>query len=105
MSSDPRPGGDPVEPSQLVGAVRVVRERWPLILAVTVICTLLMVALSLTATKQYESTSSLLLSKSDLTALINPNASNDSDPARDLGTNLQLVTSGTVAERAAKTKG
>jgi capsular exopolysaccharide synthesis family protein len=103
MSSAPRPAGDPVEPSQLVGAVRVVRERWPLILAVTVVCTLLMVGLSLTATKQYESTSSLLLSKSDLTSLINPNASNASDPARDLGTNLQLVTSGTVAERAAKT--
>jgi capsular exopolysaccharide synthesis family protein len=102
MSSDPRPGGDAVEPSQLVGAARVVRERWPLILSVTVICTLLMVGLSLTATKKYESTASLLMSKSDLTALINPNANNDSDPARDLGTNLQLVTSGTVADRVAK---
>lgn len=102
MSPDSGGGLPRTEPTPLMGAVRVLRERWALIVAVALVCTLLMVGLSLTSTKEYESSASLLMRKSDLTSLINPNAADDSDPSRSLGTNLQLVTSGAVAQRAAK---
>ena len=53
----------------LVAGTRVLRERWPVIVLVTLLCLLGVVALSLTATKEYEASSSLLSRESGVTAL------------------------------------
>jgi succinoglycan biosynthesis transport protein ExoP len=85
----------------LVAAARVLRERWPIIAALTVACLGIALAFSLSATKQYEASSSLLFRQSDLTSLIDPTgaANRSSDPQRDQGTNLLLVKSLVVSRR------
>jgi capsular exopolysaccharide synthesis family protein len=85
----------------LVAAARVLRERWPIIVATTAVCLGVVLVFSLTATKQYEGSSSVLLSQSDLTSLIDPTgaATRVGDPQRDQGTNLLLLKSGAVAKR------
>lgn len=105
MSPEAGPELPRTEITPLVAAIRVVRERWLLIAIVTAVCVAAALAFSLTATKQYSATSSLLIQNSDLSAIVNPAVRQDSDAARDLGTNLLLVRSGAVAERAAKQLG
>jgi succinoglycan biosynthesis transport protein ExoP len=96
---DVRPEG---EPSSLVAAVRVLRERWWLIAGAFLVCILASLFLSKTATTQYEASSQLLIGQQgNLGSVINPNApqQTSNDPQRDQGTALLLVTSPTVAER------
>jgi capsular exopolysaccharide synthesis family protein len=95
------PGGD----AALVGALRVLRERWVLIAAVTLTIAAIAAVLSLTATKQYEASATLLIQPSQLETLIDPQAQSQRVPERDAGTNLLLVTSSAVAERAARAIG
>src|SRR4051812_34145315 len=85
----------------LVAAARVLRERWPVIVLMVVICTGAAVAFSLSSTKQYDASASLLFRQSDLTSLIDPTgaANRNNDAQRDQGTNLLLVKSGVVARR------
>jgi capsular exopolysaccharide synthesis family protein len=91
----------PRDSAPLVAAARVLRERWPIIAGLTVACLAIALAFSLSATKQYEASSSLLFRQSDLTSLIDPTgaANRGSDPQRDQGTNLLLVKSVVVARR------
>jgi capsular exopolysaccharide synthesis family protein len=99
----PRPDlGMQHEGGSLVVALRVLRERWPVVLAALVVCTGVAVALSLSGTKQYSATSSLLLRESQLTGLIDPSGGGTKDPQRDQSTNLLLVQSTTVANRVKK---
>ena len=86
--------------SPLLTGVRVIRERWMLVLAAIVICTGVVVAFSLTATKQYEATASVLVRPSNLTALIDPSAGTQNlDQQREQGTSLLLAQSTAVAQR------
>src|SRR4051794_821232 len=87
------------EGSSLVSGLRVVRERWPIILASVVVCTGIAMAFALTATKQYEASARLLFRTSNLTSLIDPTTANSANPQRDQGTNLLLVGSSAVATR------
>ncbi len=94
-----RPEG---EPSSLIGAVRVVRERWWLVLLTIVVCVGASLALSKTATTEYEASARLLIGQQgNLATVINPNAPQQasSDPERDQATALLLVASPTVAAR------
>lgn len=94
-----RPEG---EPSSLIGAARVVRERWWLVLLAVVVCVGASLALSKTATTEYEASAQLLIGQQGtLATVVNQNApqQTSSDPERDQGTALLLVTSPTVAAR------
>lgn len=88
------------ETSPLVHGLRVLRERWLAVVAAVVVCTGAAVGLSVTGTKEYEASSSLLIQPSNLAGLIDVSAVQPSDdPARTAATNLLLVTSSAVAER------
>jgi polysaccharide biosynthesis transport protein len=87
------------EGSSLVSGLRVVRERWPIVLASVVVCVGIAMAFALTATKQYDASARLLFRSSNLTSLIDPTTANSADPQRDQGTNLLLVSSSAVATR------
>jgi uncharacterized protein involved in exopolysaccharide biosynthesis len=87
------------EGSSLVSGLRVVRERWPIVLVSVVVCVGIAMAFALTATKQYDASARLLFRSSNLTTLIDPTTANSADPQRDQGTNLLLVGSSAVATR------
>ncbi|MDQ6750408.1 MAG: polysaccharide biosynthesis tyrosine autokinase [Actinomycetota bacterium] len=95
-----RPIGLDEDSSALVGAWRVLRERWWIVVVTVLACLALSVALSLTTAKQYESTSKVLLRKSPLNSAafgtdIFPSSV---DPQRDAATNVLLVKSSEVAQ-------
>ena len=88
------------ESSALVGAWRVLRERWWVVAVTALACIGLSVVLSATATKKYEATSKVLLRKSPLNSAafgtdIFPSSV---DPQRDAATNVLLVKSSEVAQ-------
>lgn len=84
----------------LLEAVRVLRERWWLVLGAFVVCLGVTLALSLSQTKQYRATSTVYVKVSSLTTLIDPTqAQTQEDPARVQGDNLTLVRSLAVANR------
>ena len=88
------------ERSALINAVRVIRERWWLIAITGVVCSAVMLGLSLRAQKQYTATSSLLVKPSNLPAVIAPSQSQPTDPntlARVQSDDVSLVTSSTIA--------
>lgn len=89
----------PSDTSALLAGVRVVRERWWVVLAALVACVLLIVGNDLRAEKEYSATSSLLLGQDQISGVIDPNANQSDDPVRDASTNLLLVQTSTVAER------
>jgi succinoglycan biosynthesis transport protein ExoP len=74
MSAWSSPAGTEVssERSALIEALRVVRERWWLILVALVVCFGITLVLAARATKQYSATASLLVRPSNLPALIDP---------------------------------
>lgn len=88
--------------SPLVGIVRVVRERWWIAAAAAAVAVVLAIAYILLAEKRYESTATLLFQPKDVVALFEPAAQSDVDPERQLGTDLLLISSGTVAERVSE---
>lgn len=84
----------------LLSALRLIRERWWIVLLVPVITTVLALAFALTATKKYDATSKLLFRESSLgSALVGVPEITQSDPQRTSATNLDLVTSNAVARR------
>jgi succinoglycan biosynthesis transport protein ExoP len=93
-----------LDSSALVSSVRVLRERWWVVAAAVAACVAISLALSLSATKEYEATSRILVGQAttDITALINSNAVPTLDPQRQQGTALELVTSTAVAERVVR---
>ena len=88
------------EHSALVGAWRVLRERWWVVGVTVLACIVASVALSLTSTKQYEGTSKVLLRKSPLNNAVfgNDIFPSSVDPQRDAATNVLLVKSSDVAQ-------
>lgn len=85
--------------SSLEGALSVLRERWRIVAGAAVLVVAVVLALSLTATKQYEATATLLVQPSQATSLVNQSVNQNLDAARDQATALLLVTSGAVADR------
>ncbi len=88
------------EHSALVNFVRVVRERWWLVLVSFVICAALTLALSLKATKQYTATAQVLIKPSNLPALIDATQQQAQDAttlARQQSDDASLVSSIPVA--------
>lgn len=90
------------EASSLVAALRVVQERWLLILGMVVLVTGALLAVSLSSTKQYEATTSIIIEPPQAANLVNAAAAQGVDPERDQATALLLVRSSTVADRAQK---
>src|SRR3712207_1219580 len=88
-----------VESPALWQAVRVLRERWWIILLTTVLCVGIALANAMTSDEEYQASSQLLIRSSQLTGLVDATAANATDPERELSTNLLLVRSTTVAER------
>jgi capsular exopolysaccharide synthesis family protein len=90
--------------SSFVRAMRVLRERWMVVVLVTALCTFIALAYSARQQKQYDATSHLLFRTADLTGPIfgSPLNTESSDPARDSFTNIRLVTSNDVAALAGK---
>ena len=90
----------PSENSALVNAVRVIRERWWLVLISAVVCFVVLLGLSLHAQKQYTATASLLVKPSNLPAVIAPSQAQAEDPntlARLQSDDVSVVTSSTIA--------
>ena len=101
LSSSPVPP-PATEPSALVNAVRVLRERWWLIAVSFVVCAGISLALSLHATKQYTATAKLLIRPSNLPALIDQSQTQAQDSttlARQQSDDAALVSSSAVAQR------
>jgi succinoglycan biosynthesis transport protein ExoP len=94
---------EPVAPTrQLADYLQVLRRRWKLVAAITLLVLGAALAVSLTSTKKYDATAKLLLQTNDrIQTLLNPNASNPPsfDPERDLNTNVELIKLETVADR------
>lgn len=91
------------ERSALINAVRVVRERWWLIVISCLVCFGITLGLALHAQKQYTATAQLLIKPSNLPALIAPTQtqSQDSTTLSHLqADDVSLATSGTVAAMA-----
>lgn len=95
MSAD-----DSAHASPLWAALRVLRERWWVVVAVPLVTTAIAVGLAMTATKSYEASSRLLIRESSLGgALVGVPDTGGVDPQRLASTSLALVSSNAVAER------
>lgn len=89
----------PEEQHSLLAGLRVIRERWWVIAGSFAVCVLIAAVVALSSTKQYKATSTLLVHSSGLSAVVDPNAAQSVDPARETADVLSLVSSGTVAAR------
>ncbi|MGH2914674.1 MAG: Wzz/FepE/Etk N-terminal domain-containing protein [Solirubrobacteraceae bacterium] len=90
----------PAERSTLIDAVRVIRERWWLVLICFVVCLGVAVALAARSVKQYTATASVIVRPSNLPALIDPTQTQATDAAtlaREQSDDVSLITSGPVA--------
>src|SRR4051812_49019557 len=97
------PGVEPRAPeTSLVRAMRVIRERWWIIAASTILCVGVALGLAARQEKQYDATAKLLFRNSSLESVIYAGSLNptSSDPARDSFTNINLVSSNEVAQLA-----
>lgn len=83
--------------SSLLAAVRVLRERWWVILVSAVVCTGVALVIAARQPKQYRATTTLLIQTSNLASLIDPTQAQTSDAATQQGNNLSLVQSSAVA--------
>jgi capsular exopolysaccharide synthesis family protein len=82
----------------IVRAFAVVRERWWVIAVAAGVTVAAALALSLSATKQYDATSKLLFRQSNLSAQVGgAGAAPDTDPEATKSTNVRLVTTNEVA--------
>jgi capsular exopolysaccharide synthesis family protein len=91
------------ERSALISAVRVVRERWWLIVVSCVVCFGITLGLALHAQKQYAAAAALLVKPSNLPALIAPTQTQSQDAtslAHLQSDDVSLVTSSAVAAMA-----
>ena len=91
------------EPSSLINVLRIVRERWWLVLITAVVGFAVALGAALHSTKQYTATATLLVKPSNLPALIDPSQTQASDSAtlaRIQADDVSLVTSTSVAQLA-----
>lgn len=102
------PGHYPSEHSSLVDAVRVVRERWWLVVVCFVVSLGVSLAISLHAVKQYTASATLLIRPSNLTAVIDPTQAQGQDAAslaRQQSDDASLTSSSPVAARVKRALG
>lgn len=87
----------------LVRAVRVLRDRWWIVLVSAVVCPAVALAFALTGTKEYSATANLLFQDNTLPEQVGGSSGpQDVDPEATKATRVQLVTTGDVADRVAK---
>jgi capsular exopolysaccharide synthesis family protein len=94
------PGGDlgRVEVPGLLRSLRVLRERWWIVLAVAAACVAGALAISLTSPKQYQAAAKLLFRNPGLNEAVGAQSpSTPTDPQTEQSTNVLLVTTGEVA--------
>jgi succinoglycan biosynthesis transport protein ExoP len=93
------------EPDAIVPAergadyLRALRKRWSIVVAVTGIAVAAALGSSLMAQKKYDATANVLLARSQLVSTLFQTGAQSLDPERDVNTNVEIVTSGTVALR------
>lgn len=92
------------EESRFEGLVRVLRERWWVILLAMVITTGFAAAYASTREKRYTATATLFF-RNTTGNLLDSNQSGPSDPAREAATNFKLVSLTIVADRTARSLG
>jgi succinoglycan biosynthesis transport protein ExoP len=102
MSLD-RVGPDPgTETPGLVRTLRILRERWMIIVGTTIVAAVVAGAYSSTRPKEYTATSKLLFAPNTLAQQVGGVAQQvDPDPAATKATNILLVTTTTVAQKVA----
>lgn len=91
------------EASGLVRTLRILRERWLIIVGTTIAAAVVAVAYSSTRPKEYTATSKLLFAPNTLAQMaggVSPQP--DSDPEATKATNVLLVTTTTVGDKVAK---
>ena len=92
--------GSATPAQQVADYLKVLRRRWKLILALTVLVTGAAVALSLTATPRYDATAKLLLRQEEpINQIVQGYGSQSNDPERDANTSVELIKLETVADR------
>lgn len=92
--------------SSLETALATLRRRWWALVLVPALLLGIALVYTLTATKQYEATSRLLLRESGVSAaLVGVPDTQPDDPQREAATNLELIASNAVADRAARRLG
>lgn len=93
------------EPHAIVPAERGVdylhalRKRWWVVVAAALIAVVAALGSSLMAQKKYDATANVLLARSQLVSTLFQTGAQSLDPERDVNTNIEIVTSGTVAQR------
>src|SRR2546421_8609022 len=94
------------ERSSLVHALRVLRDRWFIVVIAAVLCGGIPLVASVSSTKKYEATSKLIFRPNQLgAAVLNTTLPGGSvDPQRDSSTNQGLVDSLEVAQFVEKTQ-
>ena len=95
--------GLPAEPSPLINAIRVVRERWWLVAITAVVGFAVALGAGLHSVTQYTASATLLVRPSNLPALIDPSQTQASDSAtlaRIQSDDVSLISSNPVAQQA-----
>jgi capsular exopolysaccharide synthesis family protein len=85
------------QPDTLIGALRVLRRRWFVVVASMVLCLLVAILVHQRHTKTYESTSSVAFGISTLSDTALEVANNSANPERDAATNVLIAKSPAVA--------
>jgi receptor protein-tyrosine kinase len=97
------------ESNSLLNALRVLRERWWVVVLSVLTCAGVALAVSLSSTKEYDATARLVFGQSGLASAVSPGTEGffqfGIDPERDAATNLSLGTSTEVSERARRILG
>src|SRR5262245_60277108 len=94
-----QPGG---EDQSLGYTLRVLRERWILIVGVTLARGVLAFLLSKSQEKSYEASAKVVFGNANLEEAVTQRPSSSSEPERDAATRVLVATSRSVATRAQK---
>lgn len=86
------------QPDTLVGALRVLRRRWFVVVASVILCLLVAVLIHQRQTKSYESTASVAFGISTLSDTALQVANTSANPERDAATNVLIAKSPAVAQ-------
>src|SRR5437870_2582734 len=101
------PGSTGIVPAkQLSHYLKALRRRWWVIAIVTVLAAGAAVAVSLHTQKRYDATAQVLVTNSEpINALFLTSSNRSQDPERDINTDVALVTTQPVAEKAIRQLG
>lgn len=97
--SDQGPAGISMS-EQIARYLKVLRRRWPVIVAFPLIAMVVALVVGLSEQKKYDATAKLVVNPTNqVTAVLNPSANTQSaDPERDLNTEVSLITTVPLAE-------